>query len=139
MAYDLAGLAKQAVALLKQKPGLGLVAVAEAVGAERHTVERAFQLSVRMSFRDFRRELLCRKTVELFGLNPGASISETAFALGYQWERAFARFVRNSFGCTPSDLRRRLRGGGQACTHGPAQYASPRGIAGWQEGRLMSF
>lgn len=118
MTYDSAGLFRQAAALLEQKPELRLVTVAEAVGAERHTLERAFQLSAGKSFREFKRELLCRKTIESFRLKPSASTSETAFALGYQWERAFARFIRNSFGCPPTDLRRQLGGGG-ACSHGP--------------------
>jgi len=108
MTYDSRGVFKQAVAALTGNPRRGLKSVSEALGVERHTIEGAFQLNVGRTFREFRHELLCARSVELLASKATASIKEIAFLLGYQSERAFARFIRNSFGCCPCELRRQL-------------------------------
>ena len=110
MAYDPKGLFLQAMALIDQKPWIRLGAVTRSLGVERHTVEKAFRLNTGKSFRAVRHGSLCRRAVQLFSSRGSASNSEVAFALGYESERAFARFIRGSFGWTPSELRRRLRG-----------------------------
>jgi AraC-like DNA-binding protein len=108
MTFDLTGLCRQAVTLLEQNPQTGLVTLSRTLGVERHTLESAFQLSHGKSFRVFRRELLCRKAEELLVSKPGASLKEIALLLGYNSARAFARAVRNSFGCCPRELRMQL-------------------------------
>ncbi len=110
MAYDLKGLFLQAMALIDEKPWIRLGAVTRSLGVERHTLEKVFRLNTGGSFRAVRHGSLCRRVVQLFGSRGNASNSEVAFALGYESERAFARFIRDSFGWTPSELRRRLRG-----------------------------
>lgn len=110
MTYDPKGLPQRAMALIDQKPWIRLGAVTGSLGVERHTLEKAFRLNTGKSFRTVRHELLCRRAVELFRSWGSASNSEVAFALGYESERAFARFIRGSFGWSPSELRRRLRG-----------------------------
>jgi AraC-like DNA-binding protein len=108
MAYELATVYKQAVAALGLNPAQRLGAVQKALGVERHTIERAFRLGGGKSFRAFRCGLLRRQAVELLGPRSAASAKEIAFLLGYKSERAFARFIRSSFGCSPCELRRQL-------------------------------
>lgn len=109
MTYDSRGLYRQAMALIDQKPWMRLGAITACLAVERHTLEKAFRLNTGKSFRAVRHELLCRRAVDLFESRGSASNSEVAFALGYESERAFARFIRGSFGRSPSELRRRLR------------------------------
>jgi AraC-like DNA-binding protein len=106
MSYDLGAVFKRATAALHEDPSQGLKAVSEALGVERHTIERAFRLNVGKPFSLFRRELLLERSLELLASKPTQSIKEIAFLLGYKSQRAFARFIRNSFGCCPCELRK---------------------------------
>jgi AraC-like DNA-binding protein len=112
MAYDLMGVFEQAVEALKEDPRRGLKPISEALGVERHAVERAFRLKTGKPFRSFRRELLLGRSMGLLASKRTMSIKQVAFLLGYKSERAFARFITNAFGCSPCELRRRLRGSG---------------------------
>lgn len=108
MAYDLPGVFEEAAGALEENPRAGLKAISQAVGVERHTVERAFQLKTGKPFRSFRRELLLKRSMGLLASRRTVSIKEIAFLLGYKSERAFARFIRSAFGCCPCELRKQL-------------------------------
>jgi AraC-like DNA-binding protein len=121
MAYDPGGVFEQAVGALKENPRGGLKPICEALGVERHTVERAFQLKTGKPFRSFRRELLLERSMGLLASKRTVPIKEIAFLLGYKSERAFARFIRNALGCCPGEVRRQLRGSGGRAGKVPAQ------------------
>jgi AraC-like DNA-binding protein len=104
---------EQAVRALEENPRRGLRAISAVVGVERHTVEKAFRLNDGKPFREFRRELLVETSINWLRRRPAAPLKETAFLLGYKSERAFARFIRNSFGCCPCEVRKQLANSGQ--------------------------
>ncbi|MFZ0961286.1 MAG: helix-turn-helix domain-containing protein [Terriglobia bacterium] len=113
MAYHLMGVFEQAVKALEENPRRGLGDISAAVGVERHTLERAFQSNAGKSFREFRRELQVEGSIDLLRHSPAASLKQIAFLLGYESERAFARFIRTSFGCCPCEVRKQLANSGQ--------------------------
>jgi AraC-like DNA-binding protein len=113
MAYHLMGVFEQAVKALEENPRMGLRAISVAVGVERHTIEKAFHLKAGKSFREFRRIWLVERSAELLRGNPAASLKQIAFLSGYRSERAFARFIRSSFGCCPCEVRKKLANLGQ--------------------------
>ena len=125
MAYDLIGVFEQAVGVLKENPRRGLKPISEALGVERHTVERAFQLKTGKPFRSFRRELLLERSMGLLASKCAVSIKEVAFLSGYRSERAFARFIRDASGCSPCELRKQLMGSGGRERRVPAQTQGP--------------
>lgn len=112
MAYDLTGVFERAVEALKESPRRGLKPISEALGVERHSIERAFQLKTGKQFRSFRHELLLERSMRLLASKRTASIKEIAFLLGYKSERAFARFIRNALGRCPCEVRKQLTSSG---------------------------
>jgi len=125
MAYDLRGVFEQAAGALKEDPRRGLKPISQALGVERHTVERAFQLKTGEPFRSFRRELLLERSMGLLASKRTASVKEVAFLLGYKSERAFARFIRNALGCCPCELRKQLTSSARRAHKVPAQIEGP--------------
>jgi len=121
VAHDLIGVFEQAARVLEENPHRGLKPISEALGVERHTVERAFRLKTGKPFRSFRRELLLERSMWLLTSKRTAPIKEIAFLSGYQSERAFARFIREAFGCSPSELRKLLASPGGRAREVPAQ------------------
>jgi AraC-like DNA-binding protein len=136
MTYEITIVFEKAVAALEENPWRHLRAVSEALGVERHTVERAFQSRAGTTFRTFRREMMLAKVKDLLASHPTAPIKEVAFNLGYSSSRAFARFVRNAFGCCPCELRRQLMGSGQPACKVPAQNQQ---LSSWQMRRPGRF
>ena len=106
MAYALASLFGQVFSLLVQNPHTTLSSISRALDVERHTIERAVRLSTGRPFRQLRREILFSATSKHLQGEPGESIKEISFALGFRSPRAFARFVRHSSGLSPSEFRR---------------------------------
>jgi AraC-like DNA-binding protein len=125
MAYDLTGVFEQAAGALRENPRAGLKPISEGMGVERHTVERAFQLKAGKPFRSFRRELLLERSKGLLASKRTVSIKEIAFLLGYKSERAFARFIRSAFGCSPCELRKQLTSSPRRARNVRAQIQGP--------------
>jgi adenylyl-sulfate kinase len=81
-----------------------LTEVAREVGVERHTVERVVRSVIGQSFRELQKSLLCERANLL--LEQGRAIKEIAFEVGFGSPQSFHRFIRRTYGTTPSCLRR---------------------------------
>ncbi len=106
MAYDLLQLLAQVQAQLHASPAASLAGLSRALGVSRHTIERAVGSGTGKTFRQLRRELLFGKAADLLKAGGALSIKEVAFMLGYKSPQAFARSVKRSCGCSPTELRR---------------------------------
>src|SRR5262249_41226801 len=94
---------------MEVSPFLQLVDLSDALRIERHTIEKAVKEATGSTFRDLRAEILLKRAIRLLGDNPGHSIKEISFSLGYNSQRSFCRFVRTTAGCSPTELRGRKR------------------------------
>jgi two-component system response regulator YesN len=108
MAYNLAEIAKRVRRLIDSKPRITLQEVAQSVGVERHTVEKAIRLEFARSFRAVQQRSTLRKARALLLQSPMLSVKEVAFALGYRSPQAFSRFCRALLGCSPVKLRAKI-------------------------------
>lgn len=107
MAYDPAGICLHVEETLRVAPCTPLARVSQALGVDRHTIERAIRLERGKSFRELRRELLCFRARQLLVGRPAASIKEISYLLGFHSPQAFARFTKRVCGRCPAELRRR--------------------------------
>lgn len=105
MAYLTQGVFEEVRSHLQTYPGSSLADVCRALHIERHTVERVVRRATGKCFRDFRREALLQRALNLLQYEPGKSIKEIAFMLGFRSTRSFDRFVLASCGHTPTHLR----------------------------------
>lgn len=106
MAYLTQGVFEQVRAHLRIHPSNSLADVCRALHIERHTIERAVRRATGKCFRDFRREVLFRRARDLLRCEPGKSIKEIAFTLGFRSTRSFDRFIVATCGHTPTQLRK---------------------------------
>ena len=107
MAYLTQGVFEEVRSHLRTYPGSSLADLCRALHIERHTVQRAVRRATGKCFRDFRREALFGRARDLLWCEPGSSIKEIAFRLGFRSTRSFDRFVLTSCGQTPTQLRKR--------------------------------
>jgi AraC family transcriptional activator of pobA len=105
MAYNRRTLLKELDGLVSVTPGIRLSEIARTLGVDRHTIENAMRAARQTSFREYkRRELLQMARVMLD--KPDISVKEVGIRLGYSSAASFSRFVVQSTGKSPSQLRK---------------------------------
>jgi methylphosphotriester-DNA--protein-cysteine methyltransferase len=105
MAYNRRTLLKELDALVAKSPRIRLSEIAGTLGVDRHTIENAMRSSRRISFREYkRRELM--NIVKTMLDQPDTSVKEIGIKLGYASPASFSRFVQQSTGKSPSQLRK---------------------------------
>jgi AraC-like DNA-binding protein len=94
--------AKRVAAMLRADPAdrRPLAELASAAGASHRTIERLFATETRMSFGRWR--LRHRMITALEKLANGDSVSNVAFAVGYESPSSFIAAFKDSFGTTPT-------------------------------------
>ena len=94
--------AARVVAMLRADPAdrRPLSELASAAGASHRTIERLFATEARMSFGRWR--VRHRMITALEQLAHGESVSNVAFAVGYETPSSFIAAFRDSFGTTPT-------------------------------------
>ena len=105
MAYDPKRLFEELDAKLSEVPRTSLLAVAQWLGVDRHTLERATRRSTGKTFRAYQAQKLLETAHNLFLQNPPLSVKEIAARLGYGSASAFSRFARTKTGQSPGNLR----------------------------------
>jgi transcriptional regulator GlxA family with amidase domain len=78
--------------------------IAGILGIDRHTIENAMRSSRHMPFREYRRKELLEQAREMLE-QPDLSVKEIGIKLGYTSAASFSRFVQQSTGKSPSQLR----------------------------------
>ncbi|HTY63352.1 MAG TPA: helix-turn-helix domain-containing protein [Acidobacteriota bacterium] len=104
MTYNRDGLLSQVDALVNETPRMRLSEIASALGVDRHTLENAMLSRRKVTFREYRRNhmlLAARKMLD----QPHLSVKEIGIMLGYSSASSFSRFVQQSTGKSPSQLR----------------------------------
>lgn len=109
MAYQSEFLSARIQTLVNSCLQPSLTHIAGELKVERHTLERVLRKTSGMTFRQLRAESLARRAVLALTGEPGRSVKEISFLLGYKSPRAFSRFVKQSFGVSPGTLRIRGR------------------------------
>ena len=104
MTYNRRTLLKEVDNLIAGTPRIRLSEIARSLGIDRHTIENAMRSSRQISFRDYRRKELI-KQVQVMLEQPDVSIKEIGIKLGYASAASFSRFVQQSTGKSPSQLR----------------------------------
>ena len=106
MSYDLLAIANHARRLIHEQPGRSLRAVAEELGVDRRTAQRALHQYQGTTARRLNADFLPRRVYELLHTSPSRSIKEVAHALGYQSSASFCRRIRQLEGLSASEIRR---------------------------------
>lgn len=101
--------ARRLIALLEGEPGrdVPIAALAREAGASPRTIERIFLRETSMSVGEWRRRF--RLLHGLAMLEGGATVTETAFEIGYATVSAFSAAFRRQFGCPPTRWARGAR------------------------------
>lgn len=92
--------ARAAAELIQDDPAQALARVARSVGASQRTLERAFLAATGLTLGAWRRR--ARILASLHYLTAGATVTETATAVGYSTPSAFVAAFKNQLGSPPS-------------------------------------
>ena len=98
-------------ASLRGGPGLGVGALAAAMGRSREHVTRSFRAQFGLSPRDYRAEERLRRALGRI-TDPSVALASAAYETGYADQAHLTRCVRAATGWTPGQIRRRALGGG---------------------------
>ena len=96
MSYNTRELARRVQSQLEANPCLHLPEVARNPGVHLRSVERALHEAKKTSFRELRNKIVLRTAILSLRREPGKSIKEIGFMLGYLSSEAFYRFIRIS-------------------------------------------
>ena len=113
MAYDAKKLVRIAVDHLAVAPNTRLKSVASLCGVSRHTLARAFRVTMGLSYRQLRTVLLNQQSEALMAEGQAKSIKEVAVALGFARSDCYARWLARTAGVHPSERRLRRASTGQ--------------------------
>lgn len=108
MAYHRSTIVTRVQALLQATPCATLTQVCEALGADRHTVERACREETGGLFKDLKRAARFEQVCQLLVDPVDNSLKSVAFHSGFSSPASFSRFVRSNSGLTPMALRTQL-------------------------------
>jgi AraC-like DNA-binding protein len=125
MAYNLAAVYESVRNDLSADPRLALSQLSSRFGVCRQTLEKAARAATGKTLRQLRREVLASKACETLVGSP-QSVKEVAYALGFKWPQAFARFAKTQTGCSPTQLRRKRPFGRVTWTHRSRSLPSVR-------------
>lgn len=104
MAYNLPSLFLKVRGSVASSPRVSLGGLAKSLRVDRHTVHKSITAMTGMSFRQFRREVMLQKACQLLG-QPGLSVKQVSFQLGFSSPQAFSHFTRGASGLSPGQLR----------------------------------
>lgn len=107
MAYNKRVLLKQVDDLISATPRMRLLEIAHVLGVDRHTIENAMWANRGISFREYRRREILRMVREMLN-QPDMSVKEIGIKLGYLSAASFSRFVQQSTGKSPMQLRKEV-------------------------------
>jgi two-component system response regulator YesN len=93
-------------ASLKCAPLASLHEISCQLAIERHTIEKAVRTETGKSFRTLRSEIAFEAARGQLLSQPGRSIKEISYDLGYSSPRTFSRFIRRFCGVAPNKFRR---------------------------------
>jgi transcriptional regulator GlxA family with amidase domain len=105
MTYNQSKLLKELDLLIASTPSIRLSEVARRLGVDRHTLENAMRSTRHTSFREYKRGELVKMARVMLD-RPDISVKEVGIRLGYASAASFSRFVQQTTGKSPSQLRK---------------------------------
>jgi AraC-like DNA-binding protein len=105
MAYNRTLLMREIDSRLESNPNISLHLLTDDLGVNRHIIERTVRDLKKVSFRQYRADKIVQKACSLFTCMGSLSIKQIAGRLNFSSPEAFARFIKNATGLTPSQLR----------------------------------
>jgi AraC family transcriptional regulator, transcriptional activator of pobA len=105
MTYNQRKLLKELDVLVSNTPRIRLSEIAQSLGVDRHTIENAMRTTRNTSFREYKRQELLQMAMAMLN-QPDISVKEIGIKLGYSSAASFSRFVQQSTGKSPSQLRK---------------------------------
>jgi transcriptional regulator GlxA family with amidase domain len=105
MTYNQRKLLKELDVLVSNTPRIRLSEIARSLGVDRHTIENAMRTTRQTSFREYKRRELLQMAMAMLN-QPDVSVKEIGIKLGYSSPASFSRFVQQSTGKSPSQLRK---------------------------------
>ncbi len=105
MTYNQRKLLKELDVLVSNTPRIRLSEIARSLGVDRHTIENAMRTTRNTSFREYKRQELLQIAMAMLN-QPDVSVKEIGIKLGYSSAASFSRFVQQSTGKSPSQLRK---------------------------------
>ena len=104
MGYPRETLAVLARDLVRRQPSLTAVEVSEKLDVHRHTLCRALKVDGK-SLASIKRELVFERLNRVFANGQAISLKQVWTDLGFASASAFARYIRQATGKSPSELR----------------------------------
>lgn len=105
MVYDLHKIFMKATRQLELTPSISSTQLARNLGIGRQTLANAIKNATGLTFSEFRRSTLLRRTADLLKDDSNLTIKEAAFALGYRSQGSLSRFVRRATGRSAKELK----------------------------------
>jgi transcriptional regulator GlxA family with amidase domain len=105
MTYNQRMLLKELDALVATTPRIRLSEIARTLNVDRHTIENAMRATRNTSFREYKRRELLQMALTMLN-QADISVKEIGIKLGYSSAASFSRFIQQSTGKSPSQLRK---------------------------------
>ena len=96
---------------LHLQEGLGLEETAERFGFSKCHFSRLFKENLQMNFNEYLSALRMEQAERLLIQNSYLTVQETGYRCGYKSYSAFVKAFKESYGCTPTEYKRKNRGG----------------------------
>ena len=101
---------------LHLQEGLGLKETAQRFGFSKYHFSRLFKENLQMNFNQYLSALRMEQAERLLVQNSYLTVQETGYRCGYKSYGAFVKAFKDSYGCTPTEYRRKngngKKGGG---------------------------
>jgi len=86
-------------------PSISSTQLAKDLGIERHTMAKAIKNAAGVTFREFRKSVLLKRTASLLRDESNRTIKEVAFTVGYRSQGSLSRFIRTATGGSAKKLK----------------------------------
>ena len=107
MAYTLRRIFDEVDVQLSSDPRCTLQNLSRILREDRHVIEKSVREARGVTFREFKKSKLLETSLKLLTANRDLRIKHIAIILGFRRRRDFSRFIKNSIGKTPTEIRNR--------------------------------
>jgi len=107
MAYTLLRIFDEVDAQLSSDPRCTLHNLSRILREDRHDIEKSVREAKGVTFREFKKSKLLEICLTFLTGNRDLRIKHIAITLGFRRRRDFSRFIKNSTGRTPTEIRNR--------------------------------
>lgn len=110
MSYDLDLLFQCITRVMLVRPSVSLREIAQELNVGLRTIETVVKAKSGQGFREFQKQQLLCRAIEILDRQAALSIKELSFAMGYKSPRSFSRAIKRTCGLCPGELRSLISG-----------------------------